>query len=787
MKLNVLRSSSLRGVLFLLLCIVGMGNVWGEKYQLITSTNELVAGCRYIIASMTDGSGAVMKNYVSGENNWKQVETSATNSDITYQNGMARFTLGGSSDSWTFHNGSYYLNATDTDKNYLKGSTSTDKYAKFKISFNNGAAIITCKGKTTRNILQYNSTSEIFSCYNNGNQKAVYLYKELPVSSISISGNPTNTQYYVGETPSAEGLTVTATYSDNSTEDVTASAKWTFDPAIIGQNTTSVIIRADYGGKWNEETYNISTMSIANTESTAYSVAVACSRIDYGKGLAEEVYVKGTVSKIESYDATSGSITYWISDDGTTTSKQFMCDGGLDTGNGKFQSINDLKLGTVVVVKGLMKKDGNIYKFATGNTIISKDETNTKALSAIKISGTPSKTTYHVGDVPSADGLKVIATYSNSDTVDVTKDANWTFTPETISESTTQVKVKAEYHEFTSEYDYDVSVSNKIIYYERLKDGKMYYIGATVGGTDYYFCTTYTSTTESAKGVAQEEKSQGTIVKAIANKNDKTKWAFQFSNGYYLSLADAQNNGYVKITNNAAYWTLSNTTNNLIKMSINDYCLQRNSISSNLIFGSYDNTQINVWFMEVPTHNISITDAGYATFCLPYHATVPDGLTAYTAIDCGEYIKLTAKANRKIAAGEGVVLQGNQGTYTFVAAEGSVKATEGNQLVGVTEDTQLSASDNAYMLTRKKDDGTIAFRLLGTNYTLGANKAYLKLTNNNACELIPALWDDNITNIVNTNKNEEVLNHVIYNITGQKLSRIQKGINIINGKLVIKE
>lgn len=762
MKLNVLRNSSLRGVLFLLLCIVGMGNVWGEE---VTVT--------------FDAS-------IQGYSNAQEV------TEITFTKGITA----------TLSNSKYYNTGTAI-RVYAGGTftiTSTiGNITKIKFTFGSGDESNTISkncGKYYSSSGTWSGSSESITFSIDGSsghrrfQTIAVTYEkeaEAPIlSSLSISGTPTLTEYYVGDTPSAEGLTVIATYSDNTTDDVTASATWTFEPATIEKNTTSITIRADYGGKWNEETYNISTMSIANTESTAYSVAVACNRIDYGKGLAEEVYVKGTVSRIESYDATSGSITYWISDDGTTTSQQFMCDGGLDTGNGKFQSINDLKLGTVVVVKGLMKKDGNIYKFTTGNTIISKDTTNARALSTIKISGTPSKTTYYVGDVPSADGLKVIATYSNSDTVDVTKDANWTFTPETISESTTQVKVRAEYHEFTSEYDYDVSVSNKIIYYERLKDGKMYYIGATVGGNDYYFYTTYTSTTESVKGVAQEEKSQGTIVKAIANKNDNTKWAFQFSNGYYLSLANEKNNGYVKIANNAAYWTLSNTTQKLIKMSINNYCLQRNSGPSNLIFGSYNNTQINVWFMEVPTHNISITDAGYATFCLPYHATVPDGLTAYTAIDCGEYIKLTAQADKKIAAGEGVVLKGEPGTYTFVAAEGSVETTKDNQLVGVTEYTQLSASDNAYMLTRKKDDGSIAFRLLSTNYTLGANKAYLKLTENNARELITAQWEENVTNIKSTYENNKTFNHIIYNIAGQKLSRIQKGINIVNGKLVIK-
>lgn len=786
MKQHPIKNSSLRGVLFILLCIVGIGNVWGEKYKLITSTNELVAGCRYIIASMTDGSGAVMRNYVSDNNNWGQIETSATNSYITYQSGMARLTLGGSSESWTFHNGSYYLDATSTtSSNHLKGSTDIDKYNKFSISFSNKAATIKCKGKDKKDKLLYNSTSKIFSCYD-GNQKAVYLYKEVPVSSLSISGTPTLTEYYVGDTPSAEGLVVTATYSDNSTEDVSASATWTFEPATIEKNTTSVKATANYQGESSSCTYDISIQSIANTEGTPYSVAEAYEHIDLGKGLVEEVYVKGMVSKVENYDVTSGTINYWISDDGTRIGQQFMCDGGLDIGNAKFNNINDLKLGTNVIVKGLLQKDGDTYKFATDNTIISKDESNARTLSTIEINGTPAKNTYYVGDTPSAEGLTVTATYSDNSTDDVTEYVNWTFTPETIAESTTQIKATAEYHEVISEYEFEVSVYNKTIFYERLKDGKMYYIGATVGGTDYYFSTTYTTKDKMVSGVAQTEKSKGTIVKAIVNKNEKNKWAFQFDNGYYLSLSNEESKGFVKIAGEAAYWTLSNTANQLIKMYINGYCLQRNSISSNTIFGSYNDTQINVWFMEVPTHNISITSAGYATFCPPYNATVPQGLTAYTASDKGDYIKLTAKAGGKIAAGEGVVLKGEENTYTFVATAESVLPTEGNLMVGVTENTHLTATDNAYMLVRDKNSGEITFSLLNADYTLSANKAYLKLEENDARKLISTIWDDNGTGIDEILNTSTLNNNTIYNLSGQRLRQRQKGLNIIDGKLVIE-
>ena len=211
------------------------------------------------------------------------------------------------------------------------------------------------------------------------------------------------------------------------------------------------------------------------------------------------------------------------------------------------------------------------------------------------------------------------------------------------------------------------------------------------------------------------------------------------------------------------------------------------NIQSNNYFGSYKNTQTDIWFLEVPTYDVEISSAGLATFCLPYNATIPDGLTAYTATDNGETVKLTAIENDKIAiaAGEGVVLHGEEGTYTFVATAEDVSATADNQMVGVTEDTELTEADNAYMLTRKKNDGSIAFRLLATDYTLGANKAYLKLENN-ARNLISVVWDDNATGIDNIAKDEVTATGAIYNLAGQKLMRAQKGINIINGKLVIK-
>lgn len=78
------------------------------------------------------------------------------------------------------------------------------------------------------------------------------------LTSIAITGEPAKVAYETGESFNPEGLTVTATYDDKSTADVTADATWTFDPAVF--NTTgsvTVIALAAYGGKDDIAEYTV--------------------------------------------------------------------------------------------------------------------------------------------------------------------------------------------------------------------------------------------------------------------------------------------------------------------------------------------------------------------------------------------------------------------------------------------------------------------------------------------------------------------------------------------------
>lgn len=759
MKQHLLKNSFLRGVLCLLLCIVGIGNTWGEE---VTVTFD-----------------ASKQGYTNAQ----------TITDVTITDGISvTFTKGTASPA-------YYTSGTAIrvyGGGYFTIASTIGKIIKIQLTFGSGDgsnAISKDSGTYYSSTGTWEGSSESITFTIGGTSghrriKAIAVTYEkdanVPTAeSLTISGTASNTTYYVGDTPSAEGLGVIATYNDESTKDVTSSVSWSFEPATIQSNTNSVTATASYEGITASTTYNITVNSIANTEESAYTVAQAYELIDNNRGLTEEVYVKGIISQIDSYNSTYGSITYWISDDGTTTSQQFQCYGGLDIDGTQFTSIDDLKLGSVVVVKGLLKKYNTTYEFDKNNVIISNDETNARTLSSIEISGTPTKTSYYVGDTPSADGLKVNAVYSDESTIDVTDDTEWTFKPEHIEEGTTQLTVTATYRSLTTSYTYDIATTTAPIAYTHTLD---------LSTKTYYSATTSTvewnanvakitlrkaeSSTNANNYLGGGENAHTRVYKGqtivITPYTSCTKMIFTSTSADYAAKSLSYENATAEVSG----------TEIIVTPIVNDKDITITvGVATRFV-------KMDIYYTPIES---TVSSAGYATFCLPYDATIPEGLTAYTANDNGESVKLTAIKSGKIAAGEGVVLKGNEGTYTFVAAEGNVSATANNQMVGVTEETELNASDNAYLLTRDKNTQAIAFRKLATTYTLGANKAYLKLDNGSESrQLISVVWDDNATGIYDLSEKKEENDGAIYNLAGQKLTRTQKGINIINGKLVIK-
>ena len=95
------------------------------------------------------------------------------------------------------------------------------------------------------------------------------------------------------------------------------------------------------------------------TEAAPLTVAQAIALIDAETTVAEAY-------------ATYKSITYWISDDGGTTT-QLQVYSGKGLNGADFSSKEDLTVGKTVVIKGALKKYGSTYEFDKTSSILSID------------------------------------------------------------------------------------------------------------------------------------------------------------------------------------------------------------------------------------------------------------------------------------------------------------------------------------------------------------------------------------------------------------------------------
>ena len=107
------------------------------------------------------------------------------------------------------------------------------------------------------------------------------------------------------------------------------------------------------------------------TAEAPLTVAQAIALID-AETTIDEAYVKGKISKIDSYSSQYKSITYWISDDGGTTT-QLQVYSGKGLNGADFAAKEDLTVGKTVVVKGKLKKYNTTYEFDKNNVILSID------------------------------------------------------------------------------------------------------------------------------------------------------------------------------------------------------------------------------------------------------------------------------------------------------------------------------------------------------------------------------------------------------------------------------
>ena len=195
----------------------------------------------------------------------------------------------------------------------------------------------------------------------------------------------------------------------------------------------------------------------------------------------------------------------------------------------------------------------------------------------------------------------------------------------------------------------------------------------------------------------------------------------------------------------------------------------------------YNNDAGYAWIVEdVTSVPVSVKSLGMATLYSPVGLTVPAGVKIYAATKNIPNSTIHFDEVEVVKAGTGVLVEAAEGTYNFTIANNDANYT--SDLVGnVATVAKSSISANVYTLQSGP-----AFKLYtGTN--VSGFRSHIEVETSAGVKAFDIIFGEDETGISNLNSQWSMVNgQSIYNLAGQRLNKVQKGVNIINGKKILK-
>ena len=205
-------------------------------------------------------------------------------------------------------------------------------------------------------------------------------------TGVAITSAPTKTAYGVGEAFDPAGLVVTATFADNTTEDVTADC--TYSPTTMAANTTAVTITYQRAGITKTATQAVTVRVLSSIK-----VTTAPTKTTYYIG--ESFNSAGMVIQATMSDNTTKTVTGWT-----------------------YSPTGALTLNTKTIT--ISYTEGGTTKTCTYTITVNN------VLSSIAVTTPPTKTAYFEGQTFNPAGMVVTATYADGSTGAVT---GYTYSP----------------------------------------------------------------------------------------------------------------------------------------------------------------------------------------------------------------------------------------------------------------------------------------------------------------------------------------------------------------------
>ncbi len=196
----------------------------------------------------------------------------------------------------------------------------------------------------------------------------------------------------------------------------------------------------------------------------------------------------------------------------------------------------------------------------------------------------------------------------------------------------------------------------------------------------------------------------------------------------------------------------------------------------------------NWWLEEVTELPVSITAAKYATFYAPCNVTLPSGLTAYYVSNTGNGYATLTEISGVIPANTGVLLYADVEEPTTYNLRIGGNATEVTSLLtGTVASTYID--EESYVLSMQNNVVGFYKALMnqqnGDSFLNNGFKAYLPAGENNARSLVFD-FGGNETGIEGVEGENGNVKTEIYDLAGRRVQNAQKGVFIVNGKVVVK-
>ena len=662
--------------------------------------------------------------------------------------------------------------------------------------------------------------------------------------AINLSFAETSVTVNISETvdaPTLNGNTGNGavTYESSNTDIATVDASGVVTGVAVGTATITATVAATNEYLGGTATFTVKVVDPNANDGSAekpFTVAEAIAYINtLGSSTSEnDVYVSGIISQVDNYNSKYFSITYWISDDGTTTTQMEVYSGkGLEGAN--FSSKDDLQVGDIVTVKGKVKM------YTSNNKSIPEFDMNNQLVSLIRpvipsITVDPVTVTVDAGEhdgtlaltyenlpitgmddfdvqyydaegeeIDGPDWIEVLVAeqdpqigegYVVSYVIEendgeartayfkiyaLDEETNPVYTENLITisqEAYVAPEVTIGNFVKVTSTD-DITSGQYLIVYE---DGNLAFDGSRDDSNDKLDAenNTIDVTIENGKIAAT-----ATNAKSVFNI-DVTAGTLQSASGKYIGVT-SNSNGLKTSTDPEAYahtFSIDEGENVVIAANFegSTMTLRYNSASNQARFRYYKSgqqaVQLYKFVADAENATVTVTVAGYATYCsendLDFSNTA---IKAYKATISGTEVKF--KEVKQVPAGEGVLLKADEGTYSVPVAAYAAANTD-NVFVGVTEETVVNEKGIFVLMNPDGGKGVGFYKTTADSFTVGANTAYLPATAG-ARSFIGIDEATGIEGIVA----EKVSNGEVYNLQGQRVTKAQKGLYIMDGKKVL--